>query len=155
MLYNVTVPLSYWLGVPFNDRCRLCCRTLRCHYHTGLGSLLVTAVGCVVERYNAIIILGLGSLLMTAVGCVVERCGAVIVLAFKPQSLKVLSLKPGVGQYLAKHATLTARDFFLANFLYFFSKTSPEFFLLTVANIGSFVGLQNKIGHPAGCRFSC
>ena len=87
----------------------------------------MTAVGCVVERYNAIIILGLGSLLMTAVGCVVERCGAVIVLAFKPQSLKVLSLKPGVGQYLAKHATLTARDFFLANFLYFFPKPLPNF----------------------------
>ena len=51
------------------------------------------------------------------------------------QSLKVLSLKPGVGQYIAMHATLTARDFFLANFFpsgpftCIFSKTSPEFFL--------------------------
>ena len=34
----------------------------------------------------------------------------------RTQSLKVLSLKPGVGQYIAKHATLTARDVFLANF---------------------------------------
>ena len=32
------------------------------------------------------------------------------------ESLKVLPLKPGVGQYIAMHATLTARDFFLANF---------------------------------------
>ena len=30
--------------------------------------------------------------------------------------LKVLPLKPGVGQYIAMHTTLTARDFFLAIF---------------------------------------
>ena len=34
----------------------------------------------------------------------------------RTQSLNVLSLKPGVGQYIAIHATLTARAFFLANF---------------------------------------
>ena len=34
----------------------------------------------------------------------------------RTQSLKVLPLKPGVGQYRAMHATLTAGDFFLANF---------------------------------------
>ena len=34
----------------------------------------------------------------------------------RTQSLKVLPLKPGVGQHIAMHATLTARDFFLANF---------------------------------------
>ena len=27
--------------------------------------------------------------------------------------------------------------------------------VLAVANTGSFVGPQNKIGHPAGCRFPC
>ena len=32
----------------------------------------------------------------------------------RTQSLNVLSVKPGVGQYIAIHATLTARDFFLA-----------------------------------------
>ena len=32
------------------------------------------------------------------------------------QSSKVLPLKPGVGQYITLHATVTARDFFLANF---------------------------------------
>ena len=31
----------------------------------------------------------------------------------RTQSLNVLPLKPGVGQYIAIHATLTARDFFL------------------------------------------
>ena len=34
----------------------------------------------------------------------------------RTQSLKVLPFKPGVGQHIAMHATLTARDFFLANF---------------------------------------
>ena len=53
----------------------------------------------------------------------------------RTQSLKVLPLKPGVGQCIAKHATLTATDFFLGNFypsgpfICIFSKTSPKFFL--------------------------
>ena len=34
----------------------------------------------------------------------------------RTQSLNVLRLKPGVGQYITIHATLTARDFFLAYF---------------------------------------
>ena len=34
----------------------------------------------------------------------------------RTQSLNVLPLKPGVGQYIAIHNTLTARDFFLAYF---------------------------------------
>ena len=34
----------------------------------------------------------------------------------RTQSLNVLPLKPGVGQYIAIHATLTARDFFRAYF---------------------------------------
>ena len=34
----------------------------------------------------------------------------------RTQSSKVLLKKPWVGQYIAVHATLTARDFFLANF---------------------------------------
>ena len=51
----------------------------------------------------------------------------------RKQSLNVLPLKPGLGQYIAIHATLTARDFFLT-YLYpsgpftcIFSKTSPDF----------------------------
>ena len=51
----------------------------------------------------------------------------------RTQSLNVLPLKPGVGQHIAIHATLTARDFFLA-YLYIsgpftciFPKTSPDF----------------------------
>ena len=53
----------------------------------------------------------------------------------RTQSLNVLPFKPGVGQYVAIHATLTARDFFLAYFYpsspftCIFSKTSPNFFL--------------------------
>ena len=80
----------------------------------------------------------------------------------RTQSLNVLPFKPGVGQHIAIHATLTARDFFLAYFYpsspftCILSKTSPNFFpVLAVANIGSCVGPQNKIGHPAGCRFPC
>ena len=34
----------------------------------------------------------------------------------RTQSLDVLPLKPGVGQYIAIHAMLTAKDFFLAYF---------------------------------------
>ena len=53
----------------------------------------------------------------------------------RKQSLKVLSFQPGVGEYIAVHATLTARDFFLTNFyrsgpfICTFSKTAPEIFL--------------------------
>ena len=49
------------------------------------------------------------------------------------QSLNVLPLEPGVVQYIAIHATPTARDFFLAYFYSsslftcIFSKTSPDF----------------------------
>ena len=37
-----------------------------------------------------------------------------------------------------------------------FSKTSPDFLLCWLClTHGSCVGLQNNIGHPAGCRFLC
>ena len=76
-----------------------------------------------------------------------------------------LPLKSGIGQCIAIYATLTARNFFIANFypsglfICIFQKTktknknSPEVFLLAVANTGSCIGLRNKIGHPARCRF--
>ena len=80
----------------------------------------------------------------------------------RTQSLNVLPLKPGVGQYIVIHATLTARDFFLAYFYTsgpftcIFSKTAPDFSLCWLwLTHGSCVGPQNKIGHPAGCRFPC
>ena len=80
----------------------------------------------------------------------------------RTQSLNVLPLKPGVGQYIAIHVTLTARDFFLAYFYtsgpftFIFSKTSPDFSLCWLwLTHGSCVGPQNKVGHPAGCRFPC
>ena len=53
----------------------------------------------------------------------------------RTQSLNVLPFKPRVGQYIAMHATLAAREFFLAYFYpsgpfaCIFSKTSPVFFL--------------------------
>ena len=70
------------------------------------------------------------------------------------------SLKPEVGQKTAMHASPTARDFFLelistlpihspAFFPQNFSRVFP---VLAVANTGFCVGLQNKIGHSAGCR---
>ena len=80
----------------------------------------------------------------------------------RAQSLNVFPLKPGVGQYIAIHARLTARDFFLA---YFYP--SGPFTCLSFRNLsrffmcwlwlthGSCVGLQNKIGHPARGRFPC
>ena len=80
----------------------------------------------------------------------------------RTQSLNFIPLKPGVGQYIVIHATLTARDFFLATFYpsgpftCIFSKTSPQMFLvLAVVNTGSCVGPQNKIDHPAVSRFPC
>ena len=78
----------------------------------------------------------------------------------RTQSLNVLPLEPGVGQYIAMHATLTARDFFLdyfytsGPFTCIFSKTSPDFSPCWLwLTHGSCVGPQNKIGQPAGCRF--
>ena len=59
----------------------------------------------------------------------------------RTQGLDVLPLKPRVGQYIAIHATLTARDFFLAYSLYhsgpftcIFSKPLPLSPVLAVAN---------------------
>ena len=71
----------------------------------------------------------------------------------RTQSLNVLPFTPGVGQYIAIHATLTARDF---SFLLISTLPvhSPAFFPKPLP-IFSCVGLQNKIGHPAGCRFPC
>ena len=58
---------------------------------------------------------------------------------------------PGVGQYIAIHATLTAKDFFLAYFYpsgpftCIFSKTSPDFFCVGCGlTHGSCLGPQKK-----------
>ena len=75
--------------------------------------------------------------------------------------LKRSPFQAGVGQYIAIHAALTARDFFRTYFYPFgpftciFPNLSRFFPVLAVANTGSCVGPQNKIGHPAGCRFPC
>ena len=79
----------------------------------------------------------------------------------RTQSSTVLPFKPGAGQYIAIHAKLTASDFFLAYFylpvhsLAFFPIPLPIFPVLAVANTGSCVGPQNKIGHPDEYRFPC
>ena len=57
----------------------------------------------------------------------------------RTQSLNVLPLKPGVGQYIATHTTLTARDFFLISTLpvhspAFFPKPILIFPVLAMAN---------------------
>ena len=72
----------------------------------------------------------------------------------RTQSSKVLPLKPRLGQYIAMHAMPTAKNFFPADFYlpspftFIFSSISPKVFL---CNAGSWVGPQNKIGHPAHC----
>ena len=80
----------------------------------------------------------------------------------RTQSLNVLPLKPEVGQYIAIYAMLFPRDFFFAYFytsgpfICIFSKTSPDFSLCWLwLTHGFCVGPQNKLGHPAGCRFPC
>ena len=66
------------------------------------------------------------------------------------QSLKVLPLKHGVGQYIAIHAMLTVRDSSLQIFILpvhspaFFPNLSRIFPVLAVANTGSCVCLQKK-----------
>ena len=44
---------------------------------------------------------------------------------------------------------------FRSIYLHFFQILSQFFPVLAVANSGSCVGPQNKIGHPVGCRFPC
>ena len=81
----------------------------------------------------------------------------------RTHSLNILLLKPGVGQYIAIHATLTATVPGISSLLIstlpvhspaFLRKPLAIFFLvLAVVNTGSCIGPQNKIGHPVGCRF--
>ena len=84
----------------------------------------------------------------------------------RTQSLKVLPLKPGVGQCIAIMLRLLPgiSSLLISTLPYhsptFFPKPLPNIFVfvfdvLAVANVGSCVGPQNKIGHPAGCRFPC
>ena len=81
----------------------------------------------------------------------------------RTRRLNVLPLKPGVGQYIAIHATLNARDLFLAYFYpsgpfitCFFPNLSRFFPVVVVTDTSSCAGPLNKIGHPAaGCRFPC
>ena len=69
----------------------------------------------------------------------------------RTQSLNVLPFKPGVSQHILPGLFLP----FQSIHLHFFQNLSRFFPVLAVANTGSCVGPQNKIGHPAGCRFPC
>ena len=77
-------------------------------------------------------------------------------LLVRTQSLNVLPLKPGVGQYIAIHATLTASDFFLAYvyssglFTCIFPNLSRLLLFWQWLTQGSCVVPQSKKGHPAG-----
>ena len=79
----------------------------------------------------------------------------------RTQSLKVLPFKSRVGQYIAMYATLlpgisslliSTLPVHSPAFCQNLSRVLP---VLVVANTGSCVGPQNKIGHPAECRFPC
>ena len=73
----------------------------------------------------------------------------------RTQSSKVLLLKPGVGQNRSMRVSSTARDFFLklistlpVHSTAFFQNLSQVFPVLSVANMGSCEGLQNKTDNP-------
>ena len=69
----------------------------------------------------------------------------------RTQRLNVLPSKPGVGQYIYVLRLLPGISSLLISTL---PVHSPAFFPKPLP-IFSCVGLQNKIGHPAGCRFLC
>ena len=80
----------------------------------------------------------------------------------RTQSLNVLPLQPGVGQYIAYILRLLPgiSSLLISTFpghspAFFFQNLSRFFPVLAVANAGSCVGPQNKISHPAGCGFPC
>ena len=78
---------------------------------------------------------------------------------FRTQSSILLPLKPGAGPYIQPGllhlrpgiSSLLIFLPFLSIHLHFLSKPLPSFPVSAVANTGSFVGRQNKIGHPACC----
>ena len=71
----------------------------------------------------------------------------------RTQSLKVLPLlKPGVGQYIAMHATLTSRDFFLANFYPSGPFTCVFFFVVVVVVFSLFIFHGHSTREPAPSR---
>ena len=65
-----------------------------------------------------------------------------------------LQLKEDI--YLLQEEILSSTDEFWNDVLVELVSTTFLFFpVLAVANTGSCVGPQNKLGHPAGCRFQC
>ena len=77
----------------------------------------------------------------------------------KPELKGSLLSLDRAGPYIAMHATTTAKDSsllistLLVHSPLFYPNHSRAFPVLAVANTGSYVGPQNKIGHPAHrCR---
>ena len=77
-------------------------------------------------------------------------------LLLRSPSSNALYFEPWAGPYIAMNAANDVRDFFLANFYppapfiwICFQNCFRAFSVLAVANTGSCVGSQNKIGHPA------
>ena len=81
----------------------------------------------------------------------------------RTQSLNVLPLKAWSRSVYSHTCYAYCREFFpcllflpfQSIHLHFFQNLSQFFPVLALANTGSCVSLQNKIGHPAGCRFPC
>ena len=118
-------------------------------------------VGLACNRYSHFVVVDQVDFTVSIVDCRMwfdDLCFALL----RIQSLKGLPWNPGVSQYIAIPATITARDFFLAEFYpscpftcIFFQKLSRFFLCWLWLTHGSYVGPQNEIGHPAGIRFPC
>ena len=94
----------------------------RCDVHTARDVPMVNVgVGCPDDLQTGSSTNGNGRYQFFCHVYVGSRCGELRTQKLKSylvrrQSLNVLPLKPGIGQYIAIHAVLTARDFFLAHF---------------------------------------
>ena len=124
-----------------NYSCCLFLACCSCQIHHSFSSLVdVCITTCTVKSYDRI------PCDVEFILCSLPRNGELRTQKLKShlvrtQSLNVLPFKPGVGQYIAIHATLTAREFFLAYFYpsspftCIFSKTSPNFFPVLACRI--------------------
>ena len=139
-----------------------------CFFYVFLPICTTTKCVSKCNRQRMLLYITLCNIILSVAGplLLVQQWGAedaeIKVPSARTQSLNVLLLEPGVGQYIAIHATLTARNFFLAYFYpsgpftcIFFQNLSRFFLCWLWLTHGSCVGPQNKIGHPARGRFPC
>ena len=108
--------MKYFHGVAYSKTYEVCCGNLYAKYFNRVVVMKKKRSGFMTPQWGAAV-----------------RTQKLKSYLVRTQSLNVLSLKPGVGQYIAIHATLTAKDFFLAYFYTsgpftcIFSKISPNF----------------------------